>query len=107
MNSTPFNAWKLVSLSPLSPWTLGLLGALLAGGVLLAGMGWQGDPELRRGIVLWGLRIGAGVAAAFFLFEPGVRTLQVAHVKNRIAVLVDRSASMNFPAVPGGKSRLS
>ena len=107
MNSTPFNAWKLVSLSPLSPWTLGLLGALLAAGVLLAAIGLQREPELRRRIVLWGLRIGAGVAAAFFLFEPGVRNLQVAHVKNRIAVLVDRSASMNFPAVPGGKSRLS
>ena len=80
MNSTPFNAWKLVSLSPLSPWTLGLLGALLAAGVLLAAIGLQREPDLRRRIVLWALRIGAGVAAAFFLFEPGVRNLQVAHV---------------------------
>jgi uncharacterized membrane protein len=106
MNSTPFNAWKLVSLSPLSSWTLVALGVLLVAGVLLAAVGLRRETDLRRRIVLWTLRIGAGVAAAFFLLEPGVRNLQVAHVKNRIAVLVDRSASMNFPASPGGKSRL-
>jgi uncharacterized membrane protein len=79
---------------------------LLAAGVLLAGVGLQREPDLRRRMVLWALRIGAGFAAAFFLLEPGVRNLQVAHVKNRIAVLVDRSASMNFPGSPGGKSRV-
>jgi len=107
MNTTPFNAWKLVSLSPLSPWALAALGALLAAGVLLAAIGLRREPDLRRRIVLWALRIGAGIAAAFFLLEPGIRNLQVAHVKNRIAVLVDRSASMSFPAAPGGKSRVA
>src|SRR5215472_17602534 len=103
MNSVPFNAWKLVSLSPLSSWALVAMIALLAAGVLLAAIGLHREPDLRRRILLWTLRIGAGFAAAFFLLEPGVRNLQVAHVKNRIAVLVDRSASMNFPAQPGGK----
>lgn len=106
MSSTPFNAWKLVSLSPLSPLSLGIIGALIALGIALAAVGLQREPDLRRRILLWMLRIGAGMAAAFFVLEPGIRNLQVAHVKNRIAVLVDRSASMNFPAAPGGKSRV-
>jgi uncharacterized membrane protein len=45
------------------------------------------------------------VAALFFLLEPGVRLLQVARMKNRVAVLVDRSASMGFPGEPGGPTR--
>ncbi|HEX4802627.1 MAG TPA: theronine dehydrogenase, partial [Myxococcaceae bacterium] len=105
MSTTPFNAWKLVSLSPLSPLALGCLGALLFAGIVLAAVGLR-EPDLQRRVVLWALRIGAGIAAAFFLLEPGIRNLQVAQVKNRIAVLVDRSASMNFPAAPGGKSRV-
>ena len=34
-----------------------------------------------------------------------MRRLQVARVKNRVAVLVDRSASMAFPVAPGGPPR--
>lgn len=105
MNSAPFNAWKLVSLSPLSPWALGGLLALVGLGVALAGLGLRREPAMQRRIVLWALRLGAGLAAAFFLLEPGIRNLQVARVKNRIAVLVDRSASMAFPAEPGRGSR--
>ena len=33
MDTTPFNAWKLVSLSPLPVWALGLLGVGVALGV--------------------------------------------------------------------------
>src|SRR6516165_7055162 len=72
MNPSSFNAWKLVSLSPLP---------------------------------IWALRLSAGAAALFFVLEPGIRNLQVARMKNRVAVLVDRSASMSFPATPGGKTR--
>jgi uncharacterized membrane protein len=39
--------------------------------------------------------------ALLFLLEPGVRRVQVAQVRNRVAVLVDRSASMSFPAEAG------
>ncbi|MBI3183698.1 MAG: theronine dehydrogenase [Myxococcales bacterium] len=103
--SPSYNAWKLVSLSPLPSWLLALLllGALL--GVLLAAMGLFREPSRRRRILLWALRAGAGLCAAFFLLEPGIRNLQVARVKNRVAVLVDRSASMGFPVEPQGQSR--
>lgn len=105
MNGQGFNAWKLVSLSPLPLWALVLLGVLVASGIALAAWGVRKEPSRWRKLTLWALRIGAGLAALFFLLEPGIRQLQVAAVKNRVAVLVDRSASMNFPAESGGVSR--
>lgn len=105
MNSTSFNAWKLVSLSPLPVWALVALGVAVVLGVGLAAWGVRREPSRVRRVLLWALRLGAGVAAVFFLLEPGIRNLQVARMKNRLAVLVDRSASMNFPAEPGGPTR--
>ncbi|MFP2963450.1 vWA domain-containing protein, partial [Myxococcus sp. 1LA] len=105
MNSPSFNAWKLVTLSPLPPWALVLLALGLVLGVLLAAWGVRREPSRGRRVLLWALRVGAGVAALFFLLEPGIRHLQVARMKNRVAVLVDRSASMSFPAEVGGRSR--
>lgn len=103
--TTPFNAWKLVSLSPLPTWALLALGVAVALGVGLAAWGVRREPSRGRRVLLWALRAGAGVAALFFLLEPGIRNLQVARMKNRVAVLVDRSASMNFPTEPGGPTR--
>jgi hypothetical protein len=105
MNTTSFNAWKLVSLSPLPAWALALLGLGLLLGVGLAAWGVRREPSRARRVTLWALRALAGVAALFFLLEPGVRQLQVARMKNRLAVLVDRSASMGFPVESGGQSR--
>ncbi|NBD11445.1 glutamine amidotransferase [Corallococcus silvisoli] len=105
MNAPSFNAWKLVSLSPLPVWALVLLGVGLALGIVLAAWGVRREPSRGRKLLLWALRLGAGVAALFFLLEPGIRHLQVARMKNRVAVLVDRSASMNFPSEPGGPTR--
>ncbi|MCP3142847.1 glutamine amidotransferase [Pyxidicoccus xibeiensis] len=105
MNSPTFNAWKLVSLSPLPPWALVLLALGLVLGVALAAWGVRREPSRGRRVLLWALRVGAGVAALFFLLEPGIRHLQVARMKNRVAVLVDRSASMSFPSEPGGPTR--
>ena len=105
MNSSSFNAWKLVSLSPISPWALVLLAVLVMAGVAMAGWGIRAESLLWRRSILWILRLGAGLAALFFLLEPGVRNLQVARTKNRVAILVDRSASMGFPGEPEGRSR--
>ena len=105
MNPTPYNAWKLVSLSPLPAWALVLLALLLLAGVVMAGWGVRREPSRSRKLALWALRAAAGLAALFFLLEPGVRQLQVARVRNRVAVLVDRSASMGFPVEPGGATR--
>ncbi len=105
MNEADSTAWKLVSLSPLPSWALALLGLAVALGVLLAAAGLRREPSLGRRAVLLGLRTVAAAAALALLLEPGVRTLQVARVKNRVAVLVDRSASMELPVAPGGGTR--
>ncbi|MCC6337717.1 MAG: theronine dehydrogenase [Myxococcales bacterium] len=100
-----FDTWKLVSLSPLPAVALVLLVAALALGVGLACWGVRNEASRRRRWVLWTLRVAAGLCALFFLLEPGMRRLQVARVKNRVAVLVDRSASMGFPVSPKGLTR--
>lgn len=105
MSPESYNAWKLVSLSPLPWWALSALLLAAAAGVVLATLGLRGEPSRGRRLLLSALRLGAGACAVFFLLEPGIRYLQVARVKNRVAVLVDRSASMGFAVEPGGKSR--
>lgn len=105
MSPTPYNAWKLVSLSQLPLWALVLLALGLVAGVVLAGLGVRGEPSRGRRFALWSLRVLAGFAALFFLLEPGIRHLQTAQVKNRLAVLVDRSGSMAFPVDEAGRTR--
>jgi uncharacterized membrane protein len=51
------------------------------------------------------VRALAALAALFLVLEPAVQLLQTARVKNRLAVLVDRSRSMGFPIEPGGEAR--
>lgn len=105
MEQRAYDTWKLVSLSPLPALALAALGAATVLGVALACWGVRREPEVKKRAVLWVLRALAGVCALFFLLEPGVRHLQVARVKNRVAVLVDRSASMSFPVSEKGPSR--
>jgi uncharacterized membrane protein len=100
-----FDTWKLVSLSPLPVWALAGLAVATVAGVVLAILSVRKEPSNRRKWTLWLLRIVAGVCALFFLLEPGLRRLQVARMKSRVAVLVDRSASMGFPVESKGQSR--
>lgn len=105
MPPNAYNAWKVVSLSPL-PWpALAILSFLALFGVGLASWGLRKEPYFRRRGILILLRVSAGLAALFFLFEPGIRHLQLAQVKNRVAILVDRSVSMTFPTGRGEESR--
>ncbi len=105
MDPTVYNEWRLVSLSPFPPWAL----ALFAAGIGLAA--WASLHALRRDtrrgrrFVLLGLRVLGGLALLALLLEPGQRLMQTTRVKNRVAVLVDRSASMGFPMSPGGPTR--
>lgn len=105
MTASPYNAWKWVSLSPLPDWGLWALGLAVVCGFLLAAWGVRREASWAKRGVLWGLRGMASVALLFFLLQPGIRDLQVAHIKSRLAILVDRSASMGFPVSPNGISR--
>ena len=105
MNPGTTTTWRLVSLSPLPHWALAALTVLVLAGVVLAVLGLRREPSALRRRLLLLLRLLAGAMALFFLLEPGLRQLAQVRVKNRVAVLVDRSASMGFPVRPEGQSR--
>ena len=85
-----------------------LAAALLAAlaSVLLAWRGLRGEAIPGRRAALVALRAVAALAALFLLAEPALRVVQTTRVRNRLAVLVDRSRSMNFPVEPGGETRV-
>ena len=75
MNGGTTTTWRLVSLSPLPAWALGLLTVLVLAGVVLAVLGLRREPSALRRRVLLVLRLLAGAMALFFLLEPGLRQL--------------------------------
>jgi uncharacterized membrane protein len=105
MNESGYNAWRLVSLSPIPAWALVLLVLAAIASVVLAQRGLRKESRRGRRWALLALRTLAALSAVFMLLEPGVRLLQTTRVKNRLAVAVDRSGSMAFPSSPGGPSR--
>jgi uncharacterized membrane protein len=105
VNEAAYNAWRLTSLSPWPRWALALVLAAAVGAVLLAWRGLRGEARRARRAALIALRAAAAVLVLFLVLEPAVRLLQTARVKNRLAVLVDASRSMNFPVEPGGPPR--
>jgi uncharacterized membrane protein len=105
LDSSPYNEWRLVSLSPFPAWALGLLALAALAGVALATLSLRREPRPGRRALLLALRLAAAGALVLLLLEPGRRLMQTTRVKNRLVVLLDRSASMGFPAAPGGQSR--
>ncbi len=99
------NIWKLVSLSPHGSALLVVMALAIGGGVAMACWGVRGESARSRRWLLYALRIIVGAAMVFFLIEPAVRSLSVARMKQRVAILVDRSASMEFPVKPAEESR--
>jgi hypothetical protein len=74
--------------------------------VALAWRGLRSEAIPRRRAALVALRAVAALAALLLLAEPALRVVQTTRVRNRLAVLVDRSRSMNFPVEPGGETRV-
>jgi len=105
MTGEAYNAWRLVSLSPFPRWALLLLALAAAGAVLLAWRGLRSEARTKRRLALLALRAVSALLALFLLLEPAIQLMQTARVKSRLAVLVDRSRSMNFPVEAGGPTR--
>lgn len=84
---------------------LALLVIAVAVGAVLAILGVRREPSAARRWTLWSLRALAALVAIFLLLEPGIRDVLVARAKNRVAILVDRSGSMEFPVSKGGATR--
>lgn len=100
-----YDDWRIVSLSPWPSWLLGVLFALALLGVFLAARGLRRERRRSRRFVLLSLRAVSMLAAIFVVAEPGVRLLQTARVRSRLAILVDSSASMQLPAGSRGTTR--
>ena len=100
-----YNAWRLASLSPFPRWALALLALLAVGAVVLAWHGLRAEASPPRRAALVGLRAASALLALFLLVAPAVQWLQTAQVKYRLAVLLDRARSMNFPVEPGGEAQ--
>ncbi|MFT3915598.1 MAG: glutamine amidotransferase [Anaeromyxobacteraceae bacterium] len=100
-----YDSWRLAAQSPLPTWAIALVVAAALASVLLAWRGLRGEPRRARKAALVALRAVAAAVAVFLALEPAVELLQTARVRNRLAVLLDASRSMNFPVEPGGPSR--
>jgi uncharacterized membrane protein len=106
---TAYNAWRIVSLSPLPLWGKLLLLGAAAASLVLAALGLRRELHAVRRLALLALRALSALALAALLLEPGVRLLQTMRVKSRLLVLLDTSRSMGFAASPaeGGEATLS
>jgi uncharacterized membrane protein len=92
----------------LAPWGRLGLGLGCGAAVLIVALGWRASARIeapwRRAAVV-GLRTGAAATALVLFLEPALELRQVAREPNRIAVLVDESASMALRDDPDGPSR--
>ncbi len=104
MESSIFNEWRWVSLSPFPWWALGLLGLALIAGFYWSAFSLKKQDGWRRGVLL-GLRAASVLVLFLLLMEPGKRWMQVTKVKNRVIVLLDSSLSMGFSLAPGKQTR--
>jgi uncharacterized membrane protein len=101
--STTVERWT--SLSPLPAPALTVLGLLVLLSVVAAGYGvWREAIRWRKWSML-AFRVVIGAAVLALLLEPGARQVQIAAMRARLAVVVDRSRSMQFPVRAGGESR--
>src|SRR5437763_485446 len=105
MDGTSYNAWRLTSLSTLPGWAIGIAFALLCGAVWLSFRGIRAEPSPLRRRMLLALRATAGLLLLILLLEPGLELRAESRVRARIALLLDTSRSMRFPASPNGASR--
>lgn len=96
-----YDDWTLVSLSPL-PGAVQLVLALVVLGVVGL-IVWRYRGSKRR---LWlsSFRVLAGLMVLGMLTEPALQLRAVRKIRNRLAVVLDRSLSMTLPA-EGGTTR--
>jgi len=104
-SATDFNEYRWVLLSPWGRLGLALGGAAVLAIAVFAWRASRGTAGWRRATMI-GLRVGAATAALVVFLEPAVELRQVAREPNRIAVLVDDSASMSLSEDPKGPDRL-
>ena len=104
-----YNAWRLTALTPLPSWGLALVALALIAALWLSARGVASEPSRARKIVLIALRSLACLLVAALILEPGLELRAETRVRARIALLLDTSKSMRFPAeaVSAGQKPIS
>jgi uncharacterized membrane protein len=77
----------------------------LGAAVWLSFRGFRSEPAGARRAALLGFRCLAALLVLVLLLEPGLELRSESRVRARIALLLDTSRSMRFPASPAGPSR--
>lgn len=77
----------------------------LAAAVYLSFRGFRSEPAKGRRLALLSFRLLAALLLLVLLLEPGIELRAESRVRARIALLLDTSRSMKFPASPAGPSR--
>ncbi len=93
-----FSEVALISLSPLSGPLQATLCALTLAATLWVMVGYMQAQKPAALLVLRGL---AGLLVCGFLLEPALERRAVRRIKNRVAIVLDRSRSMSLPAQAG------
>ena len=104
MEPSAYNAWRLTALTALPAWALGLAAAALATTLWASFSGVRSEPSALRRRAITALRITAGLLVAALLLEPGLELRAETRVRARIALLLDTSKSMRFPAAATGEA---
>ncbi len=103
--STEFNEYRWIFLSPLGKplMAIGLIAGVLS--ILFTALSTRQIHSAWRWSAIVGLRCAAILVAMVLFLQPAVELRQVARNPNRIAILVDDSASMELADEQGGPSR--
>jgi uncharacterized membrane protein len=102
LESQTYNAWRLISLSPLPRWALALTLATIAAAWLWTAARVRRERRWLRRTVLLVIRALSALVLAGLLLEPGILKMQTARIKSRFLILLDHSRSMGLPAGSGG-----
>ena len=100
-----FNEWRFALQAPWGRFGVMLAFTVAAVIVLLAILATRDERTPWRRVLLVALRAGAVAAALVLFLQPAIQLENVTRLPNRVAVLVDASASMGLQEEPGAGTR--
>ena len=105
LDGKEWNEWRFVLQAPwgrAGPWVALAVAVVI---VVLSVRSTRGERSSGRRVVLGLLRAGSVACALLLLLQPAIQLENVTRLPNRVAVLVDGSASMGLEERPGAGSR--
>src|SRR5438874_161887 len=100
-----FNEWHFAFQAPWGRAGLLVAASVTVAIVVLSVLSTRSERRLARRVLLASLRAGAALCALVLFAQPAIQLENVTRLPNRVAVLVDRSASMALAEKPGAPTR--